>query len=68
MKTKIKYNCYAFRVKVGSKYIIPGGRRGNYEGRYYKEKDIPKVVEEIEGEYPKYKGKVKPFRLILEEV
>ena len=65
---QIKYNDYEFRAKVGGKYVIPGGKRGHYYRIYYKEKDIPNIIKEIEAEYPRYKGKIKPFRLLVEEV
>jgi len=65
---QIKYNNYEFRAKVGGKYVIPGGKGGHYYRHYYKEKDIPNIIKEIEAEYPRYKGKIKPFRLLIEEV
>ena len=66
MKAKIKQDLYEFRVKIGGKYVVPG--RGFYEGRMYKKVNIPKIIEEIEQEFPRYKGKVKAFQVILEEV
>jgi hypothetical protein len=65
---QIKYDFYEFRAKVSGKYIVPGGKRGHYYRVYYKEKDIPNIIKEIEAEYPRYKGKIKPFRLCLESV
>ena len=77
MKAKIKQDLYEFRVKIGNKYVIPGGaypRRdrgglmgGWYNGAMWNKKDIPKIIEEIEQEYPRYKGKVKAFQVVLEE-
>jgi hypothetical protein len=75
MKTKAKlvsrvgqHELYEFRVEIGNRYVIPGGRNGLYSGRQYNKKSIPEVIKEIEGEHPRYKGKVKTFRVILEEV
>lgn len=66
MKHKIKKDLYEFRVKVGNKYVIPGG--GFYDGRMYKKEQIPDIIEEIEQQYTKYKGKVKVFQVVLEEI
>jgi hypothetical protein len=77
MKTKAKFKLvsrvgqhelYEFRVEIGNRYVIPGGKNGRYSGSQYNKKSLPEVIKEIEGEYPRYKGKVKAFRVILEEV
>lgn len=61
---KIKCNEYTFRVKWGKKYIAPR----NYAISYYKKKQIPSIIKEIEIEYPRYKNRVFAFEMVLERV
>lgn len=68
MKAKIKKDLYEFRVKIGDKYVRQTSRIGWYDGAMWNKKNIPKIIEEIEQEFPRYKGKVKAFQVVLEEV
>ena len=58
----IKFNDYCFKIKWGKKYIWPGS---NYREDYYTKQDISAVIDEIETEFPRYKGKVVVFRRCL---
>ena len=62
---KLRQKSYTFRVKWGNKYIAPDE---DYRIQYYDKKSIPSTIAEIEGQYPRYKGKVKAFEMVLELV
>lgn len=59
----IKCDDFCFKVKWGKKFIWPDTL--GYKECYYNEEQIPNIIKEIEEEYPRYKGKVTPFRRCL---
>jgi hypothetical protein len=61
MKT-IKFDSYCFKVKWGKKYIWPSEW---YVQNYYTREQIASIIDEIETEFPRYKGKVKAFQMMI---
>lgn len=57
----IKCDDICFKIKRANKYIWPD----RYRELYYKPSQIKEIIEEIEGEYPMYKGKVHAFQRCL---
>ena len=54
-----------FKIKWGKKYIWPDG---NYKQCGYLLKGRKEVIKEIEEEFPRYKGKVKCFKLVMSQI
>jgi hypothetical protein len=61
MKNTIKVDAYTFKARWGNKFITPR----SYKDDYYTAKRIPEIINEIESEFPRYKGKVVPFQMVL---